>query len=102
MRQIGVSCGDCFVVCSSGIPEVVGFILAASKIGAVANMLNPTFQADQMVDRINETGAKLLFVMDKIYSFIRDVIDKTCIELIIGQYRIMQNPEKCDNNYKYG
>lgn len=79
----GITCGDCFTVCSSGIPEAAALILAASKIGAVANMLNPTFQTEQMVDRINETGAKLLFVMDKMYSFVREAIDKTCIEMVV-------------------
>jgi long-chain acyl-CoA synthetase len=79
----GINCGDCFVVCSPGIPETVALILAASKIGAVANMLNPTFQTEQMIDRINETDAKLLFVMDKMYSFVREAIDKTCIEMVV-------------------
>lgn len=83
LLAVGITCGDCFTVCSSGIPETVTLILAASKIGAVANMLNPTFQTEQMIDRINETGAKLLFVMDKMYSFVREAIDRTCIETVI-------------------
>lgn len=83
LRQAGVGCGDCFTVCSSGVPETVILILAASKIGAVANMLNPMFQTEQMVDRINETGAKLLFVLDRMFSFIRDAIEKTCLETVV-------------------
>ena len=83
LLAVGITCGDCFTVCSAGIPETIALILAASKIGAVANMLNPTFQTAQMIDRITETGAKILFVMDKMYSFVKDVIDKTCIETVI-------------------
>ena len=83
LLQAGIGCGDCFIICSSGIPETVFLILAASKIGAIANMLNPTFQTEQMVDRINETKAKLLFVMDKMYTFIQNTLDRTCIETVV-------------------
>ncbi len=58
-------------------------MLACSKIGAVANFLNPMFTAEQMTDRINDTEAELLFVLDKMYPYIAVAIDKTCIKRVI-------------------
>ena len=83
LRQIGVGCGDCFVICSAGTPEAISLVLAASKIGAIANMLNPMFQTEQMIARINETNAKVMFVMDKMYVFVQSAINKSHVEKVV-------------------
>ena len=56
----GVKCGDNVALCAPATPETMYAILALNKIGANANMLNPTFTVQQLTDRINDTGAKLL------------------------------------------
>lgn len=84
LLQTGIGSGDCFIICSACIPEAVYLILAASKIGAIANMLNPLFQTEEMVDRINECDAKALFVMDKMYPFVQNAVDKTCLKMVVS------------------
>lgn len=64
----GVRAGDCVTLCTAGTPEAVYVVLACSKIGAVANFINPMFQPEQIRDRINETNAAFLFVLDKLYA----------------------------------
>ena len=55
-------------------------MIACSKIGAIANFINPLFATEQMVKRINDTKSKLLFVMDEMLSYIVDAVPHTCIE----------------------
>ena len=56
----GVRPGDCVTLCTSGTPEAIYIVLACSKIGALANFVNPMFQPTQIRDRINETNASFL------------------------------------------
>ena len=72
--------GDKVILFTSSTPETVFSILALCRIGAVANMINPLFTADQICDRINETGAKLLLVLDQLFEKISGIIQNTSIE----------------------
>lgn len=83
LKANGVNQGDIVNICSSGIPEIVYLVLACSKIGAVANFINPLFETQQKVDRINDTNADTLFVMDRMFSYIKDVIGSTCLKKIV-------------------
>lgn len=83
LKTAGATRGDRVTLCMAGVPEAVYLVLACSKIGAVANFLNPLFTTTQMIDRINDTEAELLFVLDKMYPYIAAAIDKTCINRII-------------------
>lgn len=79
LNQAGVLAGDRVTLCTSGVPESVYLVLACSKIGAIANFINPMFTTSQMIDRINETGSRLLFVLDVMHDFIANAISDTCI-----------------------
>ena len=79
----GLKKGECAAFCVAGVPEVVYLLLACSRIGAIANFINPLFEKEQIQDRINDTKATLLFVLDKMYIYISDVISQTGIEKIV-------------------
>ncbi len=83
LRQAGVQAGERITLCTSGVPEAAYLVLACSKIGATANFINPIFTTSQMIDRINETGSRTLFVLDVMYEYIADAIDGTCIQEIV-------------------
>lgn len=53
-------------------------ILALNKIGACANMINPTFTAEQMRDRINDTDAGIMIMLDQLYERLEPVISEIC------------------------
>lgn len=80
----GVKSGDNVALCVPATPETMYAILALNKIGANANMLNPTFTAQQLTDRINDTGAKLLVVVNELYSRVENVIPNTCVKTVIS------------------
>jgi len=96
LRKNGVKKGDCVTLCTAGTPEAIMIVLACNKLGALANFLNPLFTMEQMIDRINDTEAKLLFVLDKVYGRIADVLEKTCIRQVIVMpvYHSMPQPKK--------
>ena len=83
LRQIGIRPGDCVNLCTAGVPEAIYIVLACSRIGAIANFINPLFTRDQMIDRINDTEAKWIFILDAMYSYIKAALPQTCIENVV-------------------
>lgn len=79
----GVKKGDNVILLMSSCPELVYLLLALNKIGAVANMINPLFTKEQIRDRINDTDAKLMIVLDQLYMLTADISDQLCIEKTI-------------------
>lgn len=80
----GVKRGDNVALCVPATPETIYAILALNKIGANANMLNPTFTAQQLTDRINETDAELMVVVNELYSRVENVIPNTCVKTVVS------------------
>lgn len=75
----GIKKGDYVTVCCAGIPECIYTVYALAKIGAIANLMAPYFDKDQMTDRINDCNSKLLICMDKFYPQIKDAVSKSSI-----------------------
>ena len=82
-RQIGIRPGDCVTLCTAGVPEAIYLVLACSRIGAIANFINPLFTKEQMIDRINDTEAKWIFILDAMYSYIEAALPETCVEHVV-------------------
>lgn len=84
LSSYGVVNGDNVAICMPALPETVYTILALNKIGANAVLLNPLFDEQQLLNRINETETKLLFVANELYGRIENILPKTKIETIIS------------------
>ncbi len=83
LRQIGINRGDCVTLCTAGVPEAVYIVLACSRIGAIANFINPLFSKEQIKDRVNETNADWIFVLDEMYQYIEDALPETCVSNVV-------------------
>ena len=81
---LGVGGGDNVAICMPAVPEALYTVLALNKIGANANMLNPTFSEEQLTERITETGAKILVVLNELYGKIGKVVSKTSIATVVA------------------
>lgn len=79
----GVKKGDNVALCVPATPETIYAILALNKIGANANMLNPTFTTQQLTERINETGATLMIVANELYFRVESVIPNSCVKTVV-------------------
>lgn len=83
----GIKKGDKVTVCCAGIPELIYTVYALAKIGAVANLMAPYFEKEEMAARIKECGSKKLIVMDSFYYDknynVKDKVDGSGIESTI-------------------
>ena len=79
----GVKKRDKVILFTSATPEMVYITLALCRIGAIANMINPLFNEEQIRDRINETDATLLIALDQLYGKIEKTIPQTTIKKTI-------------------
>ena len=83
LRKIGIERDDCVTLCTAGVPEAIYIVLACSRIGAIANFINPLFSKEQMTSRINETNAHWIFILDEMYQYIESALNDTCIENVV-------------------
>ena len=83
LRTIGIKPGDCVTMCTAGVPEAIYTVLACSRIGAIANFINPMFTTEQMIDRINDTEAEWILILDAMYPYIEKSLSATCIRNVV-------------------
>ena len=76
----GVKEGDKVILIMTSCPELVYILLALNKIGAVANMINPLFTQEQIRDRINDTNAEVMIVLDQFWGLIDSIFQELCIK----------------------
>ena len=84
MDNLGIKRGD---VVAMHLPNCVQYIIAyyaITRIGAVANGINPTYQPIEILHQLDITKLKMLIVLDAIYEqFIKPIIDDTNIKKIV-------------------
>ncbi|MCR4755829.1 MAG: acyl--CoA ligase [Lachnospiraceae bacterium] len=83
LRTIGIKPGDCVTMCTAGVPEAIYTVLACSRIGAIANFINPMFTTEQMIERINDTKAEWILILDAMYPYIEKSLPDTCIRNVV-------------------
>ena len=80
MINYGVKQGDKVALLMTSTPELVYVVLALCRIGATADLISPLFSEKQIIDRVNETDADIMFVLDSLYEKISDATEKMCIK----------------------
>ena len=76
----GVKEGYKVILIMTSCPELVYILLALNKIGAVANMINPLFMQEQIRDRINDTNAEVMIVLDQFWGLVDSIFQELCIK----------------------
>lgn len=66
LKACGVSKGDFVSVCLPNIPEIVYFIYALNRIGAVACLIDPRTNAEGILERANKSNSKLVIAVSDI------------------------------------
>ncbi|MHA1985795.1 MAG: AMP-binding protein [Promethearchaeota archaeon] len=84
LTNLGIQKGD---VVSLHLPNCVQYIVgyyAITRIGAIANGINPTYQPIEILHQFEIVKPKLLIVLDSLYSkFIKPIINDSDIEIVI-------------------
>lgn len=84
LASFGVCNGDNVALCMPAIPETVYLILALNKIGANAILLNPLFDEQQLLARIEETATDILFVANELYGRVENILPKASIKTVVS------------------
>ena len=74
LKANGIDKGDCVSMCLSYTPEVLCLVLACSKIGALANFINPLFTTEQKIARLNEAESKVTIILDAMFPYMKDAV----------------------------
>lgn len=80
LLNMGVKKGDIVTICSITTPEIIYLFYALSRIGAVANMVDPRTSIDGIKDYINETKSEYIVSLDKFAIKIETAINQICKE----------------------
>ena len=81
--ELGVKNGDIVTMCMAGTVDSIAHFYALNRIGAVAQFVNPNYFKVNSKKYINETGSKLLIVLDRFYPMLQDVIANTNVEKVM-------------------
>ena len=81
---LGVKKGDIITIAMPTTPEVAYLLYAISKIGAVANMIDPRTSKEGIIDYTKEANSKLFITLDACYSKIKDIKETTSVEKIVS------------------
>lgn len=83
LKQMGYHKGSEVPVCVTNIPEFLYLFLAISFIGAKIHVVADWKNEDYLIEILNKTESKTLFVDDLSYNKIRGVIDQSKIDNVV-------------------
>ena len=84
LGKIGVKKGEIITIAMPTTPETVYLLYAISKIGAVANMIDPRTSKEGIVEYTREAGSKLFITIDLCYPKIKEIVTETNVQTIIS------------------
>ena len=80
----GIKDGDIVNVSLPNIPESVYVFYALSKIGAIANMINPLSSTEDFKHYINETDSNFIIVLKDIEEKIFSILEETSLNYVVS------------------
>lgn len=83
LTNYGVKKGDIVSIAMPSFPETFYLFYAISKIGAIANMIDPRTSSDGIKGYVKETHSSLLFVLDSIEDKTNNIKADTAIRDIV-------------------
>lgn len=81
--KYGVKKGDTVAICCANTPEIVYIFYALSKIGAVADIIDPRINENVMLKYLSDVDAKVFMCLDLSLPKYYDIIDKAGIETVV-------------------
>lgn len=84
LLNYGIKEGDIVSVAMPSLPETIALFYAISKIGAVANMIDPRVSGEGIKEYVQETNSKLLFIVDVAESKVDEFKNDKIVDDIIS------------------
>ena len=83
LLALGIKAGDKVTVCMPNLPQMVYFLYALNRIGAVASMIHPLSAVGEIVYFLKEVDSHIILTLDTFYKKITDVEKQISIKKII-------------------
>jgi len=83
LSACGVKKGDIVTLAMANTPEIVYLFYALNRLGAVCNVIDPRYSAEEMKREINAVNSKLFVSLDMCYPVAKKIISETTIEKTI-------------------
>lgn len=80
---MGVRENDTVIVCAVNTPETVFVIYGLNRLGAIANMIDPRTNENQLCKYMNECEAKTVVTIDLAYPVIKKAVKNSEVEKIV-------------------
>ncbi len=84
LKAIGVKEGEVVTISMPNTPEAAYLFYAMSKIGAIANMVDPRTSADGIKKYIEEAHSDKVIIVDKFYNKVKDLTESGEVKKIIA------------------
>lgn len=84
LKTAGVKENDIITISLPNIPEAAYLFYACSKIGAVANMVDPRTSGDGIKKYIEEVDSKLIIIIDSYFNKIKGLINNGTVDKAIA------------------
>lgn len=82
--EMGVKKGDIISISMPTLPEFVYMFYAISKIGAIANMIDPRKSKEEIEEYVNMVDSKTLVIVDVALDKVKNITSHTKVETIIS------------------
>ena len=76
LKELGVKKDEVVTVCLPNIPDAVYLLYAINQIGAISNIVHPSYNLSQMEENVDKTKSKLLFCLDLSYQMFKPLEKK--------------------------
>ena len=84
LKQMGVKENDIVTISMPNTPEAVYLFYAMSKIGAVANMVDPRTSAEGIKHYIEEAKSDKVLIVDAYYNKVKSLTDDGTVKQIVA------------------
>lgn len=83
LKTLGVKRGDKVSICMPNTPSSIIMFYAINMVGAIASMIHPLSAENEIENYLNESESTILYVLDLVYSKVRNIIDTTSVKKVI-------------------
>ncbi len=99
LMEMGIKKGDIITVCLPTLPEFIYLFYAISKIGAIANMIDPRKSSEEMIEYSNSVNSTVFVVVDTVLEKVKVLKENTSVEQIIAISPSLSMPKKLQKLY---
>jgi acyl-CoA synthetase (AMP-forming)/AMP-acid ligase II len=78
----GLAKGDVFAIYSPNLPEYAVAFYAVAKLGAINTTINPLYTVDELINQLNDAGAKFLLTIPQFLDKALAAAQKTAVRQV--------------------